>query len=309
MTSQVRRVPSGARWAVLAVAAALVLAGVYAAAVRTYTGQRVENAALRGAYQVKADEVTAADDALASITLASLALAVLILAVIGWVRGGVRLAAVAVGVVAAGAVITEVLKDLVLTRPPLVIDAPQHWLHNSFPSGHTTVAMSVACATLLVVSWRWRTLAMLVVTAWTVGVGAYTVIARWHRLSDTLGADAVAVLTASVGALILARLGMVRRVPDTARAPLRGLLLTLAAAYIVVVGATGWYIGRVGIGQEPGSPDADFNIYLAAQSLASVGSVLAIMLCWWSWHRLESQRARSPHGQSQESLDSGTRTR
>ncbi|MFZ2512618.1 MAG: phosphatase PAP2 family protein [Gordonia sp. (in: high G+C Gram-positive bacteria)] len=284
-----RRVPSGARWAGLAAGALLVLVAVYAAAVRTYTGQRVENAALRGAYQVKADEVTAADDVLASLTVASLALAVLILAVVGWVRGGFRLAGIAVGVVVGGGVITEVLKDVVLTRPPLV-DAPSHWLHNSFPSGHTTVAMCVACATLLVVSWRWRTVAMLLVTTWTVGVGAYTVIARWHRLSDTLGADAVAVLTAAVGALILARMGMVQRVPDTARAPVRGLFVGLGVAYVVIVGAAGVYVGQAGIGQEPGSTDADFNIYVAAQSLASVGSVLAILLAWWSWYRLETRR-------------------
>lgn len=284
------RALSGVRWAVLATGSALVLVAVYASAVRTYPGQRVENAALRGAYQVKADEVTAADDALASFTIASLGLAVLILAVIGGVRGGLRLAALAVGVVVGAGVLTELLKDVVLTRPPLV-DAPQQWLHNSFPSGHTTVAMSVACATLLVVSWRWRTLAMLIVTTWTVGVGAYTVVARWHRLSDTLGADAIAVLMASIGALVLARLGMVRRVPDTARAPVRGLFVALGAAYVVVVGAVGVYVGRAGIGQEPGSTDADFNSYLAAQSLASVGSVLAILLCWWSWYRVESARS------------------
>ncbi|WP_440712618.1 phosphatase PAP2 family protein [Gordonia sp. FQ] len=275
-----------ARWAVLAVGALAVLIGVYWAAVRTYTGQRVENAALRGSYQINADQVTAADNALATLTVGSLAVAVVILAVIGWVRGGFRLAVVAVAVVGGASAATEVLKRYVLRRPDLV-DGPPQWLHNSFPSGHTTVAMAVACATLLVISWRWRTVAMLIVTTWTVGVGAYTVIARWHRLSDTLGADAIALLAASLGALYLVRRGLVRRVPADRRAPVRTVLVVLAAVYVFGAGATGVYVGLAGAGQTPGDV-ADFNLYLAAQTLASVGSVLTILLAWWSWHRLES---------------------
>ncbi|WP_298446733.1 phosphatase PAP2 family protein [Gordonia sp. (in: high G+C Gram-positive bacteria)] len=275
-----------ARWAVLAVGALTVLIGVYWAAVRTYTGQRVENAALRGSYQINADQVTAADNALATLTVGSLAVAVVILAVIGWVRGGFRLAVVAVAVVGGASAATEVLKRYVLRRPDLV-DGPPQWLHNSFPSGHTTVAMAVACATLLVVSWRWRTVAMLIVTAWTVGVGAYTVIARWHRLSDTLGADAIALLAASLGALYLVRRGLVRRVPTDRRAPVRTVLVVLAAVYVFGAGAIGVYVGLAGAGQTPGDV-ADFNLYLAAQTLASVGSVLTILPAWWSWHRLES---------------------
>ena len=275
-----------ARWAVLAVGALTVLIGVYWAAVRTYTGQRVENAALRGSYQINADQVTAADNALATLTVGSLAVAVVILAAIGWVRGGFRLAVVAVAVVGGASAATEVLKRYVLRRPDLV-DGPPQWLHNSFPSGHTTVAMAVACATLLVVSWRWRTVAMLIVTTWTVGVGAYTVIARWHRLSDTLGADAIALLAASLGALYLVRRGLVRRVPADRRAPVRTVLVVLAVVYVLGAGAIGVYVGLAGAGQTPGDV-ADFNLYLAAQTLASVGSVLTILLAWWSWHRLES---------------------
>lgn len=276
--------PSAVRWVVLAIGSLAVLAGVYYAAVRTYTGQRVENDALTGSKQVNPDEVTAADEWLATFTLASLAIAVTVLAVIGWVRGGVRLAAV--GVVLAAIASTEVLKRVVLPRPVLV-EAPEYLQHNSFPSGHTTVAMSVACATLLVVSWRWRTVAMLVVTTWTVGVGAYTVIARWHRLSDTLGADAIALLMSSIAGVLLVRAGMVRRVPRSEHAPLRTLLVVLGSVYVLVVGGLGVYVGWAGITWESGVVD-DFNVYLAAQSLASVGSVLTILIAWWSWHRLET---------------------
>lgn len=275
-----------ARWWALSIGSLIVLVAVYLAAVRTPTGQRVENQALSGARQVNADELAGADQVLATFTVSSLGVAVAILAVIGWLRGGLRLAAVAVAVVGGAAVVTEVLKQLVLTRPPLIA-APDYWQHNSFPSGHTTVAMSVACASLIVVSWRWRTLAMLVVMSWSVGVGAYTVVARWHRLSDTIGADAVALATASIAALILARAGQVQAVAPDRKAPVRTVLIVLATLYVAVMGAAGAAVGMVGMRQEPGSV-AEYNLYLAAQSLASVGSVLAILLAWWSWHRLES---------------------
>ncbi|GAC55885.1 hypothetical protein GOHSU_02_00280 [Gordonia hirsuta DSM 44140 = NBRC 16056] len=275
-----------ARWWGLTIGSLLVLVAVYLAAVRTPTGQRVENQALSGARQVNADELAGADQALATFTVSSLGVAVAILAIIGWLRGGLRLAAIAVAVVAGAVMVAEVLKRVVLTRPPLV-EAPEYWQHNSFPSGHTTVAMSVACASLIVVSWRWRTLAMLVVMSWTVGVGAYTVVARWHRLSDTIGADAIALAAASIAALVLVRTGQVQAVPADRKAPVRTVLIVLATLYVVAMGAIGIALGVVGMGQEPGSV-AEYNVYLAAQSLASVGSVLAILLAWWSWHRLES---------------------
>lgn len=282
------RARAATAWIALAMLSLAAVAATYWSAVRTVGGQRAENAALRGALQVNSEDVVAADAALATFTVASLGVAVLVLAVIGWVRGGLRLGAVAVAVVAGGTAVTEVLKRYLLTRPPL-IDAPDYWLHNSFPSGHTTVAMCVACAALLVVSWRWRTLAMMVVTAWTVGVGAYTVVARWHRLSDTLGADAIALAAASIGALYLLRRGLVQRVSDDRRAPVRTVLIVLAAVYVTAFGAVGVAVGLAGLGQDAGSV-ADYNIYLAAQSLASVGSILTILLAWASWHRLETVR-------------------
>ncbi|GAA4747071.1 hypothetical protein [Gordonia alkaliphila] len=136
---------------------------------------------------------------------------------------------------------------------------------------------------------------MILVLAWTVGVGAYTVVARWHRLSDTLGADAIAVLMASLGALVLLRSGLVRPVPADAHAPVRTVIVVLATLYAVGMGVAGVFLGVVGAGQDPGST-ADYNLYLAAQSLASVGSVLAVLAFWASWHRLETASTATGSG-------------
>jgi membrane-associated phospholipid phosphatase len=59
---------------------------------------------------------------------------------------------------------------------------------NSFPSGHTTAAASIAVALLLVVPAAHRLLAAGIGTALTGAVGLSVVILGWHYPSDVLGA-------------------------------------------------------------------------------------------------------------------------
>jgi membrane-associated phospholipid phosphatase len=59
---------------------------------------------------------------------------------------------------------------------------------NSFPSGHTTAAASIAVALLLVVPPAYRLLAAGVGVALTGAVGLSVVILGWHYPSDVLGA-------------------------------------------------------------------------------------------------------------------------
>lgn len=59
---------------------------------------------------------------------------------------------------------------------------------NSFPSGHTTAAASIAVALLLVVPAGYRLLAAGVGAALTAAVGLAVVILGWHYPSDVLGA-------------------------------------------------------------------------------------------------------------------------
>lgn len=61
------------------------------------------------------------------------------------------------------------------------------------------------------VPYRCRGLAMLIVMTWSVGIGAYSVTAKWHRLSDTIGADFVALIVGSIAALVLLRYGAIQR--------------------------------------------------------------------------------------------------
>lgn len=111
-----------------------------------------------------------------------------------------------------------------LPRPELV-DTTGGFTANSLPSGHTTIAMTVLFATVLVVPYRWRGPAMLIVAFWAVSVGHYTLTAKWHRLSDTLAADAVALTLACLASWWLVRRGAVAR--DTGRPRIVSVLVTV----------------------------------------------------------------------------------
>jgi membrane-associated phospholipid phosphatase len=86
---------------------------------------------------------------------------------------------------------------------------------NSFPSGHTTAAASIAVALLLVVPAAHRLAAALAGVALTAAVGLSVVILGWHYPSDVLGGLLV------VGAWGFAALAWLRlrvgrgRAPDT----------------------------------------------------------------------------------------------
>lgn len=257
----------------------------YGVAVRTARGQRFENAVLAGRSGASPEALQTATDRLDQLTVGMLAAAVVALVVVGLVRRRVLLGLAAAGVVAGSLVLAEVLKRVVLTRP-LLVDAPGDIAENSFPSGHTTIAVSLMVAATLVVPYALRPLTALVVAAWGVGVSGYTVTAGWHRPSDTIGADllvlVVACLTAS-GLVLLGRTATVAPA-DTARALLRNLLV----APIALVALAGLGLGALLAAyawhqlDDPGADvaTARHNAYLAGQTLsvgASAAAVVALL--------------------------------
>ena len=86
-------------WTVIAICASLFLIAVYVLAVRTTTGQAVENAALNGAEQVGERAFLAASTALSTITYSSLALATVLVGAVGLMRRQVHLAVAAMAVI------------------------------------------------------------------------------------------------------------------------------------------------------------------------------------------------------------------
>jgi len=296
-------------WAGLGLVGAFVV--TYWVAVRTATGQRWENAALAGRAGASPEALQTAQDRLDQFTVTMLAASIVVLVVIGLVRRRVLLGLAAAGVVVGSLALAEVLKRVVLTRPALVT-APGDITDNSFPSGHTTIAMALMVAAVLVVPYALRPLTALVVAAWGVGVSGYTVTAGWHRVSDTIGADLLVLGVACGAALVLDRLGRsTDAVPtDRARAVLRSLLVAPIAVIAAVGLGVGTLLGAYSWHQldDPGvEPEAaDHNAFLAAQSLAVGASAAAIVALLVLLHHTTLDR--QPSADSAESAVSAEST-
>lgn len=276
------------RWLVVAAVCAVVAVAVYFLAVWTVAGQELENAALRGADEAAARDQAVADEGLSRITVYSLAAAVVLAGLVGLLRRRADLAFAAVGVIVGGQLVTQALKRFLLPRPPLV-PLTGHYAANSLPSGHTTIAMTVLFAALIVVPYRWRGVTLFFLLSWAVGIGAYTVTAKWHRLSDTLAADAIALGLACLASWWLARRGAVRRHDGPRRIP-RVLVVSLAVAGgIVFLALGGVLIGAAlaGGGYEDTVRDNAWVVYLAASSFASFGSIAAALVFLATWRRRE----------------------
>ncbi|UIN30180.1 phosphatase PAP2 family protein [Microbacterium binotii] len=277
-------VVTGLRWWILLAIAVAVMSAVYVLAVLTPTGQALENAAIAGTHQVSAATGEQALQSLDAITLTTLAAATVVIIAIGVLRRQYELAALAAAVIVGGQVVTQGLKRYILPRPEL-IGADATIVENSFPSGHTTIAMTLLIAVFLVVPFRWRGVAMTVVMTWAIAIGAYTITARWHRFSDTLGADMVALGLGAVVSLILLRTG--RIVPAASRPRARVLfviLMSLVAAVMLVLGV---FIAVAASRYPLDDPIIQWDLYLAANSLAIAGSAWTGLVFWLSWRRLE----------------------
>lgn len=267
----------------VAVTGFVLAAVVYVLAVLTKAGQTIENAALRGADQDDVSETDAAWTALGQITVYSLAAAVLAVALVGVLRKRWDLTVAAVGVIVAGQLVVQVLKRFVLPRPALV-EVTGDYTHNSLPSGHTTIAMTVLFAAIIVVPWKWRGVMLFFVLPWATAIGQYTLTAKWHRLSDTLAADAIALAVAALASWWLQRKGSLERYTGPRRAG-RVVLVVFWSAVAVVslgLGAILWGVplARQGL-------DADeWVVYLGACTFASAGSLIAALTFLACWRRI-----------------------
>lgn len=146
--------------------------------------------------------------------LASLLVLLAVACAIG-LRYGRRREVLAAIVVVAGANVTTQLLKTVLEHARS--RAFEHGIElpwpNSFPSGHTTAAASIAVALLLVVPAAHRFAAVVVGAAIAAAVGFSVVILGWHYPSDVLGGLLV------VGAWGFAALAWLRARAGRDRAP------------------------------------------------------------------------------------------
>lgn len=143
--------------------------------------------------------------------------------------------AVAAAIVLGGSNVTTQVFKRVVERPDLDVSMV---LSNSFPSGHTTVAASVAAAALLISPHRFRGLVALLGLAYAGATGVATLMNGWHRPSDVVGAYLV--VAAWFFAAELARAaGSPTGVPRGYRAP----KVVHAGALLLVTGIVSLAVG------------------------------------------------------------------
>lgn len=188
-------------WHFVATAAvlAVLLAASYLFFVQGYMGQLIDEQARTGAqFAVVAEASTLLD----AVPLLSAGV-VLIAVVIGAIRRQRVATVLALIVVAAANLTSQLLKHEVLTRPDN--GATGEW-HNSFPSGHTTVFVSAVFALFLVSAPRLRPVIAAVGSLAILAVGSLLVGSQWHRPSDVVAGVLVVAIYVFLGGALLARL-------------------------------------------------------------------------------------------------------
>jgi hypothetical protein len=305
--------------ALVAVAAVFM---VYLLAVRTRWGQDFENAALAGAQRHRGRHWAGeADRWLNRLTAESFGVSLVAIAAVGLLRRRVLLAVCGVltAVVTVGA--ARFMKTALPGRAPfgtealtpasaasaatkaataahaaaahtaaLTADQPP----NTLPSGHAAAAMGLFFATLIIVSSRWYVPVILFGLPGAAFAGVATVAADWHRLSDTVAADLLALAAGLLGLAVVAQLGLVRPAPSPRQSTLGQRLLYAAllsvATAALAVGAAFFvrYHGAASVAE------GDDAAYWSAQALALGAAVSAAGAMLGVCRHLESVGWRPP---------------
>ncbi|MEJ5946724.1 phosphatase PAP2 family protein [Pseudokineococcus basanitobsidens] len=229
--------------------AAVGVLAVWAALVTTGPGQVVDEVAFAGSVRGRDLLDGRATDVLSLVSEGTLVLGVVVLVVLAVLRRRLRLAVAAVALVGGANVTTQLLKHVVLQRPDLGLGSA-----NSLPSGHTTVAATLAVALVLVVPVAVRGPVALLGAAYTAATGVSTLVAGWHRPSDVAAALLV---TAGWTALVVAGLRVLGG-SATGRVG-RGWAAALAAA-----GAAGAVLGLAALLAAAAAIDAAGTVVVAS---------------------------------------------
>ncbi|MBF4606244.1 phosphatase PAP2 family protein [Curtobacterium sp. VKM Ac-1393] len=258
------------RWGVLAALGFVIVPSVYAAAVLTPVGQRMEDAALGG---VRESDLFSSDTALNVISVPVILLLVVVIVAVAFARRRLSVGLGAGAVVLASAATSTLLKRIA-ERPEIA----ESTTPNSFPSGHATIALAALFAVLMVTPRRFRPIVTLVGAGYAVFVANQTVVYGWHRVSDIVGACAIAMFWLGVVRAFGPRVDRgLRGDRDGRRGPRRvvSIVLLVATGVTLVVGVAALVVGLAGDGAH------DHAAILMAGRLASSASVLAVVTVVW----------------------------
>jgi membrane-associated phospholipid phosphatase len=271
---------------IFAVAAACATYEVF---IRTTLGQSVDTRAMRGAEVHHPKIIEVLNRTLNGTTLVSLVLVCLVAAAIGFLRKRIDLAVGAALLVLGSNASVQLLKTR-LVRPGLD-DFPAP---NSFPSGHTAAAASVAFALIMVLPQAVRGTVALIGAGYVAVIAIATVWAAWHRPSDTVAALLI-VLTWGSLATFGVRAGRYRSLAAPRRP---GRLATLP---LIVIGAVTAVLGLLGLTavalSERVTPDlVSGRFAFLAGSACITAAVAGTFLLWMRLASAEVAPGSTPQG-------------
>ncbi|MFI6262955.1 phosphatase PAP2 family protein [Micromonospora sp. NPDC051006] len=190
-------------WLVLfALIQAAAFLAVWRVAMHTGVGQWLDTVALTG-NRIGQDRIDGpVDRLLNAMSIVSLLAATAVIGFIALMRGRIALAITATLLIAGANVTTQLLK-WGLSRPDFGIDLERVYAGNSLPSGHTTVAASVAVALVLVLPAKVRAVGAFIGAGYAAVAGVATLSAGWHRPSDAVAAFLVVGVWAALAGLVL----------------------------------------------------------------------------------------------------------
>ncbi|MEU4770928.1 phosphatase PAP2 family protein [Micromonospora sp. NPDC023644] len=202
---RVRATPRGwtAVWlVVLAIVQAAAFIAVWRVAVHVEIGQWIDTVALTG-NRIGQDRIDGpVDRILNAMSIVSLLAATAVIGFIALIRGRIALAVTATLLIGGANATTQLLK-FGLGRPDFGIDPERIYAGNSLPSGHATVAASVAVALVLVLPRTVRVFGAFLGAGYAAIAGVATLSAGWHRPSDAVAAFLVVGVWAALAGLVL----------------------------------------------------------------------------------------------------------
>lgn len=187
---------------VLALVQAAAFLAVWRVAVHSEIGQWVDTVALTG-NRIGQDTIDGpVDKILNAMSVVSLLAVTATIGFIALIRGRIALAITATLLIAGANVTTQLLK-YGLNRPDYGVDPERAAVGNSLPSGHATVAASVAVALMLVLPRKVRAVGAFIGAGYAAVAGVATLSAGWHRPSDAAAAYLVVGVWAALAGLLL----------------------------------------------------------------------------------------------------------
>lgn len=157
------------------------------AAVFTVTGQAIDTLSMEAAMRWAESLGTVGSTVTHIISVPAMVAVGGLIVLIAWLRRRPTLAGRALGMIIAANTTTQVAK-LLIDRPDFHMSAA---ILNSLPSGHTTVAMSLALALVMIAPEWFRGPAAWIGYIWTSLVGISVMVFGWHRPADVLVAMAI----------------------------------------------------------------------------------------------------------------------